>query len=142
MGMFGFYVLLIYLVIAMLNAIWIVNTEGWCGKINISKLKSCGPILQYGIYIVQWHSHSIVEIAYRVGRWNSRLQKRPTTRPDSGSSPTSQKPGRVPRPGMVCISPRIGYKNPAPADKRTARIGRVNPKVDRCIGHVCSIAAR
>ena len=59
---------------------------------------------------------------------NGRIfQNNPTTLPDSGSSPTSQNPGRVPSPGMVCISPRSGYKNPAPAESRTARIGTVKP---------------
>jgi len=37
------------------------------------------------------------------------------------------EPGRVPRPGMVCMSPKMGYKKPAPAESRTARIGIVNP---------------
>lgn len=28
---------------------------------------------------------------------------------------------------MVCMSPRIGYKKPAPADRRIARMGTVKP---------------
>src|SRR6185437_4440147 len=35
--------------------------------------------------------------------------------------------GLEPRPGMVRISPQIGYTNPAPAEARTSRTGRVHP---------------
>jgi len=34
---FGRYVLLNYLVVAMLNRIWIMNAEGWCKRINTTK---------------------------------------------------------------------------------------------------------
>jgi hypothetical protein len=79
-------------------------------------------------------------------RPKSRDQKRPCTLPSS-SRPTSQKPGRVPKPGIVCISyekkelqygysignrslrtPHMGTKKPAPAYILTDRIGTVKPK--------------
>jgi hypothetical protein len=79
-------------------------------------------------------------------------QDRPTTRPVCGSRPTSQNPakqrrkvsietrgragsrdapGLVPRPGMVCISPRRGYRKPAPAESLTERIGTTNPETKK-----------
>jgi hypothetical protein len=78
-------------------------------------------------------------------------QNRPTTRPVCGSRPTSQNPtkqrrkvsiethggrsrdapGLVPRPGMVCISPRRGYRKPAPAESLTERIGTTNPETKK-----------
>jgi len=35
--------------------------------------------------------------------------------------------GRVGRPGRVVIDPTSGYKNPAPTEARTSRMGRTNP---------------
>ena len=40
-------------------------------------------------------------------------------------------PGLVPRPGMVCMSPRRGYRKPAPADSLTERIGTTNPETKK-----------
>ena len=51
--------------------------------------------------------------------------------------------GELPKPGIVLISPQIGYTNPAPIEARTSRTGNVQPvgapfneeseEIERCV---------
>src|SRR6266487_6189738 len=53
-------------------------------------------------------------------------QDSPTISPFSSRSMRAAA-GFVPSPGMVRISPQIGYTNPAPTEARTSRTGSVQP---------------
>src|SRR4249920_1882124 len=69
-------------------------------------------------------------------------QDSPTISPFSSRSMRAAA-GFVPSPGMVRISPQIGYTNPAPTEARTSRTGSVQPvgaplsegsdEMDRCV---------
>src|SRR5215470_5744498 len=69
-------------------------------------------------------------------------QLSPTISPFSSRSIRAAA-GFVPSPGMVRISPQIGYTNPAPTEARTSRTGSVQPvgaplsvgsdDMDRCV---------
>ena len=69
-------------------------------------------------------------------------QDSPTISPFSSRSIRAAA-GFVPSPGMVRISPQIGYTNPAPTEARTSRTGSVHPvgaplsegsdEMDRCV---------
>src|SRR5215468_10389829 len=67
---------------------------------------------------------------------------RPTISPSSSRSILAAA-GDADRPGMVRMSPQMGYTKPAPADARTSRTGSVQPvgapfsagseEIDRCV---------
>src|SRR5262249_53074645 len=69
-------------------------------------------------------------------------QDSPTISPFSSRSIRAAA-GLVPSPGMVRVSPQIGYTNPAPTEARTSRTGSVQPvgaplsagsdEMDRCV---------
>src|SRR6266478_3180061 len=66
----------------------------------------------------------------------------PTISPSSSRSIRAAA-GSADRPGIVRMSPQIGYTNPAPAEARTSRTGSVHPvgaplsagsdEIDRCV---------
>jgi len=75
-------------------------------------------------------------------RVRGRAHDRPTTMPSSSRSMRAAA-GFELSPGIVRMSPQIGYTKPAPTDARTSRTGRVQPvgaplsagseEIDRCV---------